>query len=83
MEAQSMLILSGHYIGFLPRHIGDSYAERGLLRVLRPEIYGFESQHFAAMRKREANSALLRAFVPELKRQARTTAVRERAVLDA
>src|SRR5580704_7795315 len=81
MEAQSMLILSGHYIGFLPRHIGDSYAERGLMRVLRPEIYGFESQHFAAMRKREANSALLRAFVPELKRQARTTAVRERAVL--
>ncbi len=71
MEAQSMLILSGHYIGFLPRHIGDGYAGRGLMRALRPEIYGFDSQHFAAMRRSEANSALLRAFVPELKRQAR------------
>ena len=49
--------------------------EDGLMRALRPEIYGFDSQHFAAMRKREANSALLRAFVPELKRQARTAAV--------
>jgi DNA-binding transcriptional LysR family regulator len=72
MEAQSMLILSGHYLGFLPRHIGDSFAARGQMRAIRPEIYGFDSQHFAAMRKREANSALLKAFVPELKRQART-----------
>jgi DNA-binding transcriptional LysR family regulator len=79
MEAQSMLILSGHYLGFLPRHMGDAYAARGLMRALRPEIYGFESQHFAAMRKREASSALLRAFAPELKRQARTpAAARER-----
>ena len=72
-------ILCATDIGFLPRHIGDGFAARGLMRALRPEIYGFDSQHFAAMRKREANSALLRAFVPELKRQARTpAAMRER-----
>ena len=37
MEAQSMLILSGRYLGFLPRHIGDGFAARGLMRALRPE----------------------------------------------
>ena len=56
---------------FLPRHIGDGFAARGLMRALRPDIYAFDSQHFAALRRSEANSALLRAFVPELKRQAR------------
>jgi DNA-binding transcriptional LysR family regulator len=71
MEAQSMLILSGRYIGFLPRHIGDGFAERGMMRVLRPEIYGFQSQHFAALRRREATSPLIRAFLNELKRQAK------------
>jgi DNA-binding transcriptional LysR family regulator len=71
MEGQSMLILSGRYIGFLPRHIGDDFARRGLMRVLRPEIHGFLSQHFAAYRKRAASSPLIQAFLPELKRQAR------------
>ena len=75
MEAQSMLILSGRYIGFLPRHIGDGFAERGLMRVLRPEVHGFQSQHFAAFRRRESASPLVRAFLPELKRQAKLARV--------
>jgi LysR family transcriptional regulator, transcriptional activator for bauABCD operon len=74
MEAQSMLVLSGHYIGFLPRHMGDGFAERGLMRALRPDIYGFDSQHFAAVRKHEADAPLIRAFIAELKGQARTSA---------
>ena len=45
------------------------------MRAIRPEIYGYDSQHFAAMRRGEASSALLRAFVPELKRQARAAKV--------
>lgn len=74
MEAQSMLILSGHYIGFLPRHIGEGFVERDQMRALRPKIYGFESQHFAAMRKHEADAPLIRAFVDELKQQAAASA---------
>jgi hypothetical protein len=35
------------------------------------------------MRKREADSALLRALVPELKRQARTQLAEERVELSA
>jgi DNA-binding transcriptional LysR family regulator len=79
MEAQTMLILSGRYIGFLPSHIAKGYEERGDMRALRPERYGFESQHFAALRKSDADSALLRAFLPELKRQARPRASQGKA----
>ena len=79
MEAQTMLILSGRYIGFLPRHIGESYASRGLMRALRPDTYGFESQHFAAIRKSDGAAPLISAFLPELKRQARAESARASA----
>ena len=70
MEAQAMLILSGRYIGYLPRHIGETYARQGLMRAIRPDLYGFDSQHFAAVQKVEANGPLVSAFLTELKRQA-------------
>jgi DNA-binding transcriptional LysR family regulator len=70
MEAQEMLILSGRFIGFLPCHIGDHWAKRGLMRPLKRQSYGFDSQHFAAIRKSSAKNALVSAFVAELERQA-------------
>jgi DNA-binding transcriptional LysR family regulator len=70
MEAQAMLILSGHYIGFLPCHIGDGYAKRGQMRALKPKVYGFDSQHFAAVRRQDAEEPLIRAFLADLRRQA-------------
>ena len=70
MEAQVMLILSGQYIGFLPRHIGDGWAERGLMRALRTEVYGFVSQHHAAFRRSDADQPLVSAFLKDLRWQA-------------
>ncbi len=67
MEAQVMMILSGHFIGYLPRHIGDNWAEQNQMRALRPESYGFESAHFAASRRRKAEQPLIDAFLAELK----------------
>jgi DNA-binding transcriptional LysR family regulator len=72
MEAQAMLILSGHYIGYLPRHMGDGYAERGQMRALKPRMYQYMSQHFVACRHAEKEQALVKMFVQELCRQART-----------
>jgi LysR family transcriptional regulator, transcriptional activator for bauABCD operon len=63
MEAQSMLILSGRFIGFLPHHIGESWARMGLMRELKPQRYQFLSSHFAAYRKTDAEGPLLRSFV--------------------
>jgi LysR family transcriptional regulator, transcriptional activator for bauABCD operon len=70
MEAQVMLILSGRFIGFLPKHIAAGWEERGLLRLLRPQAYGFESQHFVATRTSDAERPIVRLLVQELKRQA-------------
>ncbi|MDR3471368.1 MAG: LysR family transcriptional regulator [Devosia sp.] len=70
MEAQTMLILSGRFVGFLPCHIGEHWAAQGKMRRLRPEIYSFESQHFAAIRRADAGQPLVQSFLRELKQQA-------------
>ncbi len=70
MEAQAMLILSGQFIGFLPRHIGDGYAGRGEMKVLRPQTYQFFSTHYAAYRRSEKEQPLIKHFMRELRVQA-------------
>ncbi|MGQ9371294.1 LysR family transcriptional regulator [Azospirillum sp. ST 5-10] len=74
MEAQMMMILSGRFIGFLPRHIGDTWAERGQMRALKPATYNFASQHFVVTRSNDAQRALVQSFVQEIKRQAASVA---------
>lgn len=69
MEGQVMLVLSGHFVGFLPCHIGDHWVERGLMRALRRQTYQFRSQHFVAFRQADADRPIVRAFVTELHRQ--------------
>lgn len=69
MEAQAMLILSGRFVGYLPRHIGDHWADRGEMRAIRPESYGFESQHFIATRRPKGEAPHIDAFVQELRRR--------------
>ena len=66
MEAQVMLILSGRFIGFLPRHIGDNWAAQGAMRTLKPEVYQFKSLHFAAHPPGDRHQPLLRAFLEAL-----------------
>jgi DNA-binding transcriptional LysR family regulator len=75
MEGQAMLILSGHYIGFLPRHIGDGYVERGLMKALKPQQYQFLSQHFAAYRRADKDQPLVKSFVQQLRRHVRSAMV--------
>ncbi|WP_020188231.1 LysR family transcriptional regulator [Methylopila sp. 73B] len=80
MEAQAMLILSGRFIGYLPRHIGDDWASRGQMKAIKAESYGFESQHFVATRRLKGDAPHVDAFVEELKRQsAETGALEKRA----
>ena len=63
MEAQVMLILSGRFIGFLPSHIGDSWAGQGQMREIKPQTYRFLSSHFAAYRKADGDRPLVRNFL--------------------
>ena len=69
MEGQVMMILSGAYIGFLPRHIGDPFVLLGQMRAVRPQRYSFSSQHFVACRIADRKVALVKAFLQEILRK--------------
>ena len=71
MEAQLMLILSGKFIGYLPRHMGDPYVERGELALIRPQKFGFLSQHYVAYRRPGRPSPFLDFFIDAVRRQAK------------
>ena len=68
-----MLILSGTFIGFLPRHIGESWSKQGAMREIRPQTYQFVSSHFAAYRKSDGDRQLVRSFVRFLSQHANQT----------
>ncbi|WEX08678.1 LysR family transcriptional regulator [Chelativorans sp. AA-79] len=72
MEAQLMLILSGHFIGFLPCHFAERHVAEGRLRAIKPKSFGFSSVHKIAHRKVDASRVLVTAFL-ETARSARTT----------
>ncbi|TCR72730.1 LysR family transcriptional regulator [Rhizobium sp. BK376] len=66
MEAQAMLILSGHYIGFLPKHMAEIWSNAGQMRAIKPGRFGFHSQHFLAFRQSEADRPIIRALLAAL-----------------
>jgi DNA-binding transcriptional LysR family regulator len=70
IEAQTMMILSGHYIGFLPCHVGDLWEAQGRMRTIKRRTYSFQSQHFAAYRTADSRNRTLLAFLGAVKRQA-------------
>lgn len=67
-EALAALILSGCYIGFLPDHYAKSLVERGEMRRLRPDVYHYQSDHAAIVRRSPAPSRLIREFVKCVRR---------------
>ena len=73
MEAQVMMILSGRFIGFLPRHVAEGWIRQGLMRELKPQTYQFQSSHFAAYRISDDNRPVVRSFVRFLSQHAGQT----------
>jgi len=71
MEAQLMLILSGKFIGYLPRHMADPHVQRGELAVIRPQKFGFLSQHYVAYRQSARPGPFLDLSTDAVKREAK------------
>jgi LysR family transcriptional regulator, transcriptional activator for bauABCD operon len=63
MEAQVMLILSGHFIGFLPCHIAEQWVAGGDMRPVLPNSYAFDSQHFVAHLRTSEAMPIIKAFL--------------------
>ena len=62
-EALAALILSGRYLGFLPDHYASSFVEHGQMQRLRPDVYHYQSNHVAIIRRTPAPSRLLECFL--------------------
>lgn len=68
MEAAAEMILSGAFIGHLPGHYAGRWVAWGLMRPLKPEVFGFFSPFEAVVRKGTAPTAAVDYFLAELDR---------------
>ncbi len=62
MEAQLILILSGSFIGYLPAHYAEAHLERGDLRMLLDEVFGYSSPFYLMTQRSKEPSSLVNAF---------------------
>jgi LysR family transcriptional regulator, transcriptional activator for bauABCD operon len=63
MEAQLILILSGEFIGYLPAHYADPWAEIGELRCLNEHAFSYGSPFFAVRTQAAFDNALVHGFL--------------------
>ncbi|WP_432473171.1 LysR family transcriptional regulator [Amphritea sp. HPY] len=61
-EARATLILSGHYLGILPRHLVSRWGLEDQLQPLFKETYGYTNTFTAFWRKKHSNQLVIEAF---------------------
>lgn len=66
MEAQALLILSGHFIGNLPHYYANHWVERGELKALLPDQVEIASPFCVVTRAGRRPSLIVRSFIQEL-----------------
>jgi DNA-binding transcriptional LysR family regulator len=66
MEALSLLVLSGHHLGFLPEHYAAPYVEEGLLARLNPATLRYDTAFHAVTRQPRHLSEVTKAFLEDL-----------------
>jgi DNA-binding transcriptional LysR family regulator len=66
MEAMVLLILSGHFLGYLPTHFARGWMERDLLRPVPGPQFTFASRFEIITRKNSPHSAACRAFLKDI-----------------
>ncbi|WP_299396092.1 LysR family transcriptional regulator [Pelagibius sp.] len=67
-EAMAALILSGRYLGFLPDHYAEPFVQTREMWRLRPDIYHYQSDHAAILRRSPRPSRLVKEFLGCLQR---------------
>lgn len=58
MEGTALLIASGAYIGFLPRHFAEQWVSRGRMRALLPDRLRFDDTFQVAHLQKDPNPAV-------------------------
>jgi DNA-binding transcriptional LysR family regulator len=70
MEAQLMMILSGHYVGYLAEHYAAPWVQKRLIRELSLPELGFSLQFYLAWPRSRQVPMLIKTFTTELLAQA-------------
>jgi LysR family transcriptional regulator, transcriptional activator for bauABCD operon len=79
MEAQLVLVLSGTFIGYLPAHYAQAWVEKGELRALRDEHYGYKSAFYLVTQRGGAATPLIQRFADVILDTRRTARLPEPA----
>lgn len=68
MEAQAMLIQSGHFMGFLPVHYAKAWVARGEMRAIEHLDLSHDSAFYLAMRASPSVRNVVKVFVKDLEK---------------
>ncbi|MCV6588182.1 MAG: LysR family transcriptional regulator [Marinobacterium sp.] len=66
-EARAALILTGHYLGYLPRHMVESWGWQSQLKAVFEEGYSYRNRYYALARPQPERDPVLRCFLDCLK----------------
>ena len=61
-ESIATLILSGHYLGFLPDHYAQAFVRAGQMRAIKPDLFRYACSFFRIVRRSPQPSRVTRAF---------------------
>jgi len=67
-EAIVHLLLSGCYIGYLPDHYAKSFVEQGLIKAIGVDIFNYECEFFAILRRSPSASRVVDTFLNCIKK---------------
>lgn len=66
VEAVALLILTGRFVGFLPRHYAAGLVSQGQLRALLPDVIHIDTPFNLILRHNTVRSPLVKAFAQAL-----------------
>lgn len=66
-EGIAFLILTGHYIGYLPDHVAEVWVKDGKMRSLLDSQFSFDTGFSAITRKGASSNLVLETYLAELK----------------
>jgi DNA-binding transcriptional LysR family regulator len=65
-EAAALLVLSGRFVGFLPKHYAATWVRQGRMRAIAPERFHLEARFNIIMRREGAADPRVGTFVKEI-----------------
>jgi len=71
-EARAALILTGHYLGYLPRHLVESWGWQDQLKPVFEAEYVYQNRYYALTRKQPEKDPVIRCFLDCLNRSNQT-----------